>query len=80
MVRQCPSCGEICGHTKRKGCQYESEFRFKMTLKEAMEFAHAWAPAPLRGNEGMEGWRVVCYVLAQEVRRLRAQNDKPPKD
>src|SRR5574343_1960099 len=42
-----------------------------MKLEEALNYADEWT----NGHtfyEGMQGWRVVCAVLAAEVRRLRA--------
>lgn len=52
-----------------------------MTIDECLEFADEWA----RGctfHEGSQGWRVVCMLLAEEVRRLRgAQNTEAlPQD
>lgn len=44
--------------------------QIKMTIDECLEFADEWA----RGctfNEGSQGWRVVCTLLAEEVRRLQ---------
>ena len=41
----------------------------QMTIAEALEFADEWS----RGTtfyEGSQGWRVVCLLLAEEVRRL----------
>jgi hypothetical protein len=46
--------------------------RIKMTIDECLEFADEWA----RGctfHEGSQGWRVVCMLLADEVRRLRGE-------
>lgn len=42
-----------------------------MTIDEAMKFADEWS----RGvtiYPGAQGWRVVCMLLADEVRRLRS--------
>lgn len=42
-----------------------------MTIDEALEFADEWS----RGvtiYPGARGWRVVCMMLADEVRRLRS--------
>ena len=55
--------------------------QIKMTIDECLEFADEWA----RGctfHEGSRGWRVVCMLLAEEVRRLRgAQNTEAlPQD
>ena len=46
--------------------------KLKMTVDDALEFADEW----VRGmtiHEGSQGWRVVCMVLAEEVRSLRAE-------
>jgi len=46
--------------------------QIKMTIDECLEFADEWA----RGctfHEGSQGWRVVCMLLAEEVRRLRGE-------
>lgn len=55
--------------------------KIKMTIDECLEFADEWA----RGctfHEGSQGWRVVCMLLAEEVRKLRgAQNTETlPQD
>jgi hypothetical protein len=42
----------------------------KMTINEALEFADEWAQG-MTFHEGSQGWRVVCAILASEVRRLR---------
>lgn len=44
----------------------------KMTVAEALERADDWT-AGLTLHAGSEGWRVVCLVLAEEVRRLLAE-------
>lgn len=41
-----------------------------MDVNEALQFADEWAKSQTF-YEGMQGWRVVCAVLAAEVRRLR---------
>ncbi len=44
--------------------------KLNMTIDEALEFSDEW----IRGvtlHEGSQGWRVVCMLLAEEVRRLR---------
>jgi hypothetical protein len=44
--------------------------KLKMTIDEALEFADEW----IRGmtiHEGSQGWRVVCMLLAEEVRMRR---------
>lgn len=40
----------------------------KMTIEEALEFADEWSKG-LTLYEGAQGWRVVCMLLAEEVRR-----------
>ena len=45
-----------------------------MTIDEALEFADEWS----RGvtiYPGAQGWRVVCMLLADEVRRLREERN-----
>ena len=42
--------------------------KLKMTIEEALEFADEWSRG-LTLNEGSQGWRVVCLLLAEEVRR-----------
>lgn len=42
----------------------------KMTIEEALEFADEWSRG-LTLHEESQGWRVVCMILAEEVRRLR---------
>jgi hypothetical protein len=42
----------------------------KMTIDEALEFADEWVQG-MTFHEESQGWRVVCAVLAAEVRRLR---------
>lgn len=39
-----------------------------MTIEEALSFADEWSKG-LTLHEGAQGWRVVCMVLAEEVRR-----------
>lgn len=41
-----------------------------MKLEEALQFADQWTEGHTF-YEGLQGWRVVCAVLAAEVRRLR---------
>ena len=41
-----------------------------MKIEEALNYADEWAKSQTF-YEGMQGWRVVCAVLAAEVRRLR---------
>jgi hypothetical protein len=42
----------------------------KMTVDEALEYADEWMQG-MTFHEGSQGWRVVCTILATEVRRLR---------
>jgi len=44
--------------------------KLKMTIDEALEFADEWSRG-MTIYEGSQGWRVVCMLLAEEVRRLR---------
>ena len=47
-----------------------AKMKLNMTIDEALEFSDEW----IRGvtlHEGSQGWRVVCMLLAEEVRRLR---------
>jgi len=41
-----------------------------MTIDEALEFADSWSRG-MTIHEDSQGWRVVCMLLAEEVRRLR---------
>jgi len=46
-----------------------------MTIDEALKFADEWS----RGvtiYPGAQGWRVVCMLLADEVRRLREERNQ----
>lgn len=51
--------------------------RIKMTIDECLEFADEWSRG-LTLYEGAQGWRVVCMLLAEEVKRLRPPPE--PKD
>lgn len=51
--------------------------KLKMTVDEAIEFADEWARG-LTLYEGAQGWRVVCLILAEEVRRLRSVTESLP--
>ena len=54
--------------------------KFKMTVDDALNYADAWSHGQTF-YEGSEGWRVVCLILAQEVRRFRKQTtDKDSHD
>lgn len=48
-----------------------------MTIDECLEFADEWSRG-LTLYEGAQGWRVVCMLLAEEVKRLRPPPE--PKD
>jgi hypothetical protein len=51
----------------------------KMTVDEALEFADEWAQE-MTFHEDSQGWRVVCAVLALEVRRLDGDNNRLKKE
>jgi len=44
--------------------------KLKMTIDECLEFADEWSRG-MTIHEGSQGWRVVCLLLADEVRKLR---------
>jgi hypothetical protein len=44
--------------------------KINMSIEEALEFADTWAKG-CTFHEGSQGWRVVCLLLAEEVRKLR---------
>lgn len=44
--------------------------QIKMTIDECLEFADEWSRG-MTVHEGSMGWRVVCMLLANEVRKLR---------
>jgi hypothetical protein len=48
--------------------------QIKMTIDECLEFADEWSRG-ITAHEGSQGWRVVCMLLAEEVRRLRSEDD-----
>lgn len=48
-----------------------SESDLKMTVDEAIAFADEWSRG-MTLHADSQGWRVVCLLLADEVRRLRA--------
>ena len=45
--------------------------KLAMTIDKALEFADEWSRG-LTLYEGAQGWRVVCMLLAEEVRRMRS--------
>ena len=49
----------------------------KMTVADAIAFADEWSRG-LTIYAGAQGWRVVCMLLADEVRRLQAAVAQPP--
>jgi hypothetical protein len=50
-----------------------------MTIDEALEYADLWSKG-ITIREDSTGWRVVCMLLAEEVRRLRDDRDQAIKD
>ena len=44
--------------------------RLKMTIDECMAFADEWSRG-MTLHEDSQGWRVVCMLLAEEVKTLR---------
>lgn len=44
--------------------------KLKMTIDECLEFADEWSRG-MTIHEGSQGWRVVCMLLAEEVRFRR---------
>jgi hypothetical protein len=44
--------------------------KLKMTIDEAIAFADEWSRG-LTIHEDSQGWRVVCILLADEVRNLQ---------
>ena len=53
--------------------------KLRMTVDDALNYADTWSQGQTF-YEGSEGWRVVCLLLAEEVRRLREQKtDKDDK-
>lgn len=49
--------------------------KLAMTIDEALEFADEWSRG-LTLYEGAQGWRVVCMMLAEEVRKQRDEVGK----
>jgi hypothetical protein len=49
---------------------FELIMNVKMTVDEALEYADEWAQGTTFHEES-QGWRVVCAILALEVRRMR---------
>lgn len=46
--------------------------KLAMTVDEALDFADEWSRG-ITLHEGSQGWRVVCMLLAEEVRRMRGE-------
>ena len=46
--------------------------KVKMSIDECIEFADEWSRG-MTIHEGSQGWRVVCMLLANEVRLLRGE-------
>ena len=46
-----------------------SDIKIKMTINECLEYADEWSRG-MTYHEDSQGWRVVCMLLAEEVRRL----------
>jgi hypothetical protein len=46
-----------------------SEIKIKLTIDECIAFADEWSRG-MTIHEGSQGWRIVCMLLADEVRRL----------
>ncbi len=44
--------------------------KLKMTIDDALNYADEWTRG-MTIHEHSQGWRVVCLLLAEEVRRLR---------
>jgi len=53
--------------------------QIKMTIDECLEFADEWSKG-MTLHEGSQGWRVVCMLLADEVRKLRGDGDYKPME
>lgn len=46
-----------------------------MTIDECLAFADEWSRG-MTYHTGSQGWRVVCMLLAEEVREMRAELDE----
>lgn len=44
--------------------------KIKMTIDECLEYSDIWARG-ITVHSDSQGWRVVCMLLAEEVRKLR---------
>lgn len=51
-----------------------NETKLKMTVDEALQFADEWTKGATFHADS-QGWRAVCAVLAEEVRRIRAPRE-----
>ena len=54
------------------------ELKIKMTIDECLKFADEWSRG-MTIHEGSQGWRVVCMLLACEVRKLRLKKNESAK-
>ncbi len=45
--------------------------KLNMTVDEALAFADTWSRG-MTYHEDSQGWRIVCMLLAEEVRRYRS--------
>jgi hypothetical protein len=50
--------------------------KLKMTIDDALNYADEWTRG-MTIHEHSQGWRVVCLLLAEEVRRLRESRAEP---
>lgn len=50
--------------------------KLNMTVEDALALADDWAKG-MTFHADSQGWRVVCMMLAEEVRRLREDQKKP---
>jgi hypothetical protein len=78
---QCPSCGGICGHTKKTGCQYGASQGAGMSDDEA-DKAKSW-----KGMDGAIAWHLIDRhaegwneVGAMMNAWLRANQKEAPHD
>jgi hypothetical protein len=49
--------------------------KLKMTVEDALIFSDKYSKG-LSVHADSQGWRVVCMVLSEEVRKLRAQDNR----
>jgi hypothetical protein len=60
--------------TSAEGEAMIEELKLTLTIDEALAFADEWSRG-LTVHAGAMGWRVVCMLLAEEVRKLRQAHD-----